>query len=261
MLRYNCIVTRTSIAFQHTLHVHTTMYDVYAQVVSIWHAMGSIDTRYNDSDDFIVTLETLIALFIGPACLVYAWAVYSRKSYRHIVGISLTSVQVFTQLLYFAMEVRSGFDHTIHQGKATFLFGFVFITLLRILLPATVLFYNLKHIYSRVRAAEIKYTKLLGEHQQLKAGLRHPNSSRSVTGNRGNRYWTSNNNRGDQRQQLQHSSANTPIVNNGSATARMMLQRHSSNSIDANSNGITTTATNGAISTSSLAFETKDSVV
>jgi EXPERA (EXPanded EBP superfamily) len=240
------------------MHACTTMYCVYVQVVSIWHAMGRIDTRYNDSDDFIVTLETLIALFIGPACLVYAWAVYSRKSYRHIVGISLSSVQVFTQLLYFAMEVRSGFDHTIHQGKATFLFGFVLITLLRILLPATVLFYNLKHIYSRVRAAEIKYTKLLGEHQQLKAGLRHPNSSRGVTANRGNRYWISNT-RVDQRQQ-QHSSANTPIVNSGSATARMMLQRHSSSSIDANSNGITT-APNNIISTSSLAFETKDSIV
>jgi EXPERA (EXPanded EBP superfamily) len=230
--------------------------------------MGGVDTRYNSSDDFIVTMETVIALFIGPACLVYAWSVYSRKSYRHMVGISLSSVQVFTQILYFAMEVRSGFKHTIHQGKATFLFGFVFITLLRVLLPATVLFYNLKHIYSRVRAAEIKYSKLLGEHQQLKAGLRNPHSARGATNRAHNRYWAnnngsnSNNNRGDQRQQQQqqHSSANTPIVNTGSATARMMLQRHStSSSTYANSNGIATAS--GIMPSSNLAFKTKDSAV
>eukprot|EP00611_Tribonema_gayanum_P031608 TRINITY_DN9175_c0_g1_i1.p1 TRINITY_DN9175_c0_g1~~TRINITY_DN9175_c0_g1_i1.p1 ORF type:complete len:771 (+),score=262.27 TRINITY_DN9175_c0_g1_i1:1362-3674(+) len=147
---------------------------------SFWRAWGNVDARYTNGDSFVVVMELLSALIIGPACLVYAWSVYSRKSFRHILGIGLCTVMLLLQIVYLATEIRDDLQHTKPNGQAAFWAGFVLTTVLRIILPALVLGYNIRHIYSRVRAAEIKYAKLLGEHQLLKQGVRRGRTASSA---------------------------------------------------------------------------------
>lgn len=137
----------------------------------VWHVIGKVDSRYMNENSFVVTMEALLVALAGPSLLFYAGAVYSRSTGRHIFGTLLCSALVTMHVMYFATEVRDGFSHTLASGTPAAGFFFVILFLIRLALPCLVLAYNLRRLYVRVSAAELKYKKLKCEHDRLRMGL------------------------------------------------------------------------------------------
>ncbi len=52
-------------------------------------------------------MEVILAAVAGPGCLVFCWSLYTHQASRHTVGLLVTSTQLYTQLLYYAISIVS----------------------------------------------------------------------------------------------------------------------------------------------------------
>jgi len=124
-----------------------------------WHFLGRVDNRYKSADSFMVSTSGILAVFVGPSSLLYAWAVYDDRPFKHILALSICTIQIYTQVLFVSMEVLSRFSHISKNG---YMFGFCFIllNLLTIVCPILVALYALKQLAADA-IASIKYKSLL----------------------------------------------------------------------------------------------------
>jgi hypothetical protein len=67
----------------------------------LWQEVAKIDARYLDSGPFILSQNCFSCFLFGPSCLVYAWALLTRKHYTHVFGVTLSTSILTSQLLYF----------------------------------------------------------------------------------------------------------------------------------------------------------------
>ena len=108
--------------------------------VELWHLWGKVDARYRRSDSFIVVQVGAMALVAGPACLVFAWATFERKVWRHALGILIATAQLWTLVLYVATEAHAGFQDCAPRDDFLFFWVlFIFTSIIRFLLPLPVL--------------------------------------------------------------------------------------------------------------------------
>ncbi|EGB05858.1 hypothetical protein AURANDRAFT_66087 [Aureococcus anophagefferens] len=113
--------------------------------VELWHLWGKVDARYRRSDSFIVVQVGAMALVAGPACLVFAWATFERKVYRHALGILIATAQVWTLVLYVATEAHAGFQDCAPRDDFLFFWVlFILTSIIRFLLPLPVLAGSIK---------------------------------------------------------------------------------------------------------------------
>lgn len=138
-------------------------------LVAFWRAMGRGDRRYVEGDTFVVASAIIIAAFIGPGALLYAWSVYCRKGFRFSVGILVCTASLHTQVLRYV--TRAGSDDSESgsdpSSKAVFITASVFLSLLQVVGALAVLMYNMRRMTKRVHAAEVQYKALLLEHDRL----------------------------------------------------------------------------------------------
>jgi cholestenol delta-isomerase len=127
-------------------------------VVAIWVLYGKLDSRYVRSDDFLVTVEALLALFVGPLLLVFAWGTVVRAPFRYSLAIISCTIQIYTQVLYYATEIHSGFSHLLFSNSAIFWILFLFMNLVRVVFPCIVLWHALRASSRRIRVADMQGT-------------------------------------------------------------------------------------------------------
>jgi hypothetical protein len=71
-----------------------------------WSIYARADKRYLLSDAFIVSMEGLSALVLGPLLLWFAWCVLQRRPERDVCGILVSSLQLYTYTMYFATAMK-----------------------------------------------------------------------------------------------------------------------------------------------------------
>lgn len=108
--------------------------------ISLWKKMGRYDSRYTTADDFLVSTNGIMATVVGPLMLVYAWSIMSGRPFRQVCGIVINSVEVYTQILYFAIEFQNRFDNISVQDKTMFTLVFVLYNLMRVVIPVFIIY-------------------------------------------------------------------------------------------------------------------------
>ena len=100
-------------------------------ILLFWRKMGKLDTRYNTSNDFLVSTEGFLAVFVGPLALSYSWAVAVSSPYRHIFGVITSSADLYALLMTLAIEIRIRFKDFSTDNLTLFVLLFVVLNFIR----------------------------------------------------------------------------------------------------------------------------------
>ena len=108
---------------------------------------------------------------IGPICLLFAWSLFSRKSFRYTVGVTVAILQLYSQVLYIGIELITNFKHITNP---TF---FVIISIfVRLFLPIPILIYCLRKINSSLEREQDNYKERELDHLSTPTRGRTPSS-------------------------------------------------------------------------------------
>jgi len=128
----------------------------------LWQKVAKIDKRYLDADEFVMSQNFISAVVFGPACLVYAWALMTRRIWAHVMGITLSVGIVIMQLMYFMTGVQMSGGFKVGEGGAWVALWWVGINVFcRFLFP---LFLT---VFSHKRAIGLRF-----EHEDLSVRLK-----------------------------------------------------------------------------------------
>ncbi|CAE7690489.1 Ebp, partial [Symbiodinium microadriaticum] len=121
-----------------------------AWFISLWQHMGKYDTRYTTADDFLVSSNGIMATVVGPLLLVYAWSIVSGRSFRQVCGIVVNSVEIYTQVLYFAIEMQNRFENISVKNPTMFTLVFILYNMLRLIVPIMIVCHEVRTVVSIV---------------------------------------------------------------------------------------------------------------
>ena len=79
----------------------------------LWKEYALSDSRYMTSDSFVLAAETLSATGIGPLSLLTAWLVASRSSYRHQCQALVSTLHIYSDVLYYATSMQDYYHKRI----------------------------------------------------------------------------------------------------------------------------------------------------
>ncbi|OMH85803.1 3-beta-hydroxysteroid-Delta(8),Delta(7)-isomerase [Zancudomyces culisetae] len=84
----------------------------------VYREMGYVDSRYLINDPLIITLETLMAVFVGPLCILTAISILrGYHPIRHTLQFLATSLQLHIVAIYMGTNILSKFNHTHPDPK------------------------------------------------------------------------------------------------------------------------------------------------
>lgn len=79
----------------------------------MWKEYALSDSRYMTSNSFVLAAETLSATGIGPLSLVTAWLVASRSSYRYQCQALVSTLHIYSDVLYYATSMQDYYHKEI----------------------------------------------------------------------------------------------------------------------------------------------------
>ncbi|KAK3547424.1 hypothetical protein QTP86_020881 [Hemibagrus guttatus] len=97
------------------------------------------DSRYVIADNFTVCMETVTACLWGPFSLWIVVAFLYNHSYRFVLQLIVSLGQLYGAVLYFFTEHRDGYMHSEYGHPIYFWFYFVFMNVLWIVIPFTLI--------------------------------------------------------------------------------------------------------------------------
>ncbi|GKC20835.1 probable 3-beta-hydroxysteroid-delta(8),delta(7) -isomerase, partial [Tanacetum coccineum] len=87
-------------------------------LAEVWKEYSKGDSRYIGRDSTVVAIEVITILLEGPACLLAAYAIATRKVYRHLLQIAVSLGQLYGTALYFITSyLDAGKDVDIGLGE------------------------------------------------------------------------------------------------------------------------------------------------
>lgn len=127
--------------------------------------MNHSDSRFYDHDPTLVLISGVLATVAGPGSMVLAWCMYTRQPNRFVTGILVCTVEVFSQILYYGVEVLSGLHNVRRIGSASFAACFIVYNTLRTVIPLSIL---IKFMIMAAQSAEADdfRTRRLSQHVQ-----------------------------------------------------------------------------------------------
>ena len=72
----------------------------------LWKEYALSDSRYMTSDSFVLSAETVSSTGIGPLSLLTAWLVASRSSYRYQCQALVSTLHIYSDVLYYATSTQ-----------------------------------------------------------------------------------------------------------------------------------------------------------
>jgi len=142
--------------FYELAHHENRVSDGWSWVASGLVIMGKYDRRYVESDGFLVSSDVMLALLGGPLLLLFAWASFVRASWRHGVGVAGACLELYLQILYYAIEIHYNFKHVSVSSPALFVIMFLLFGLLRIILPLLVIIREIIGDSNRISMLDIQ---------------------------------------------------------------------------------------------------------
>lgn len=79
-------------------------------ILTFWRMLAKSDRRYANAETFFVAKEAFLAVIVGPFAILFAWAVFARSRWRHVLGMLASCTELSAILLVLAVEIRSKFN-------------------------------------------------------------------------------------------------------------------------------------------------------
>jgi hypothetical protein len=79
-------------------------------ILTFWRMLAKSDRRYANAETFFVAKEAFLAVIVGPSAGLFAWAVFARSRWRHVLGLLASCTELSAILLVLAVEIRSKFN-------------------------------------------------------------------------------------------------------------------------------------------------------
>lgn len=125
-------------------------------LVSVWYFMGTIDDRYLTADGFLVSTTGILAILVGPMLLAYSVMIICRHKYRAVTGIVANTLEVYTLILYIAIEIHNKFANISVADPTLFVMFFVFLNIIRIVIPCLITGVEILRVVDNTRDGEGK---------------------------------------------------------------------------------------------------------
>ncbi|KAJ9548165.1 hypothetical protein OSB04_020708 [Centaurea solstitialis] len=77
-------------------------------LAEVWKEYSKGDSRYVGRDSAVVAVEGITAVLEGPACILAAYAIATRKSYSHLLQIAIALGQLYGTAVYFVTSYLDG---------------------------------------------------------------------------------------------------------------------------------------------------------
>jgi len=111
-----------------------------------WTAYAVADTRYMFSDHFVVSLEWLTVLTVTPMNFYVALTINKAHKLRQaaLVLVVFSTMELYGAIMYFLVEHRHGWKHTVPSSFVEFWIKVVFSNSIWLVLPAISLYLGCK---------------------------------------------------------------------------------------------------------------------
>ncbi|XP_051134199.1 probable 3-beta-hydroxysteroid-Delta(8),Delta(7)-isomerase [Andrographis paniculata] len=77
-------------------------------LADVWKEYSKGDSRYAGRDSAVVAVEGITAVLEGPACLLAAYAIATKKPYEHILQVAISLGQLYGTIVYFVTSLLDG---------------------------------------------------------------------------------------------------------------------------------------------------------
>ncbi|KAM7500108.1 hypothetical protein LguiA_024522 [Lonicera macranthoides] len=84
-------------------------------LAEVWKEYSKGDSRYAARDAGVVAVEGITAVLEGPACLIAAYAIATRKSYSDILQVAISLGQLYGTAVYFVTSLLEGDNFATSQ--------------------------------------------------------------------------------------------------------------------------------------------------
>lgn len=120
-------------------------------MLAIWRFMGRYDSRYTNSDPFLVSSSGFLAFVVGPLLLAYIWTIVNKHPVRQVCGIITYSLEIYTYILYFAIAIHSRGLISVDDNPTMFVLLFLGLNLFRGLIPCWIVSKEVQSVLERTR--------------------------------------------------------------------------------------------------------------
>ena len=113
-------------------------------ITALWRALAEIDSRYTSNDPFVISSVYMGALILGPANLMYAWSLLTRKRFTHVLGLLTSCSVLVSQIFYFATAFHQSSIHFTSDQWGIAIWFCITAIILRLLWPLLVAVFEAK---------------------------------------------------------------------------------------------------------------------
>lgn len=119
----------------------------------VWKEYAKGDSRYAVRDSCIVAIEGITAFLAGPGSLLAAYAIVTRRPYRHTVELMVSLGQLYGCIVYFGTEILDGFVHSL-PGMLYFWFYFIFMNAIWVVVPFLIIIRTFLSLHKAVAQSD-----------------------------------------------------------------------------------------------------------
>ncbi|KAI8869311.1 3-beta-hydroxysteroid-Delta(8),Delta(7)-isomerase [Ramicandelaber brevisporus] len=122
-------------------------------LAQVWKEYSLSDSRYLTSDLFVLSMETVTAVFDGPLCYMAAYSMLNNLPHHHLFQALVSLAQIYGDVLYFATTMLEGSPHSDpHPYYYYFYFGFF--NIIWIVIPTILLLQSCREIIKGMAALQ-----------------------------------------------------------------------------------------------------------
>mmetsp|Transcript_9944 Transcript_9944/g.28244 ORF Transcript_9944/g.28244 Transcript_9944/m.28244 type:complete len:250 (-) Transcript_9944:106-855(-) len=124
----------------------------------LWREYARADRRWAVRDPTILSLELLTVVVLGPLCLLLAYAIYSRKPWRHALQLVISVCELYGGWMTFAPEWLDGSPNLCCQDDPVLLYIYLaFMNGLWVLIPAVLAWESIGFIVDACARAKTEH--------------------------------------------------------------------------------------------------------
>eukprot|EP00249_Psilotum_nudum_P027009 c34231_g1_i1 orf=254-886(-) len=103
----------------------------------VWKEYSKGDSRYAARDSAVVAVEGITSVIEGPASLLAAHAILTRKPYQYTLQLAVCLGQLYGDIVYFATTWLDGKEYA--AGPVYFWFYYVFLNNIWVVIPSLIM--------------------------------------------------------------------------------------------------------------------------
>ncbi|CAI2181990.1 11419_t:CDS:2 [Funneliformis geosporum] len=137
---------------------HKTIQSDNFLFAQMWKEYSLSDSRYMTSDSFVVNMEGITAVCIGPTAYLSAIGILQNWPSRHVLQLITSLGQLYGLVLYYATTLLEGFPHSRPEPLYfwVYFFGINFIW---VLIPGALFLQSCLYLTNTVREDQKKKSK------------------------------------------------------------------------------------------------------